>query len=91
MENVFKYYEFSEFFKDESQAFSGNLISYTELNETHFLIFEEEKKENYTLYVSKYGSEKEIGVKPPEILELLVSNYDKGLPEHRNMIKKYLY
>jgi len=90
MENVFKYYEFSDFFKDESQAFSGNLISFTELNETHFLIFE--KVENqFNLYVSKFLSKKEIGVKQPEILELMVKDYDKSLPEHRMVLKQYLY
>ncbi|MDD7913459.1 hypothetical protein [Polaribacter ponticola] len=40
MENVFKYYEFSLFKKDESGSFSGNDIAFTELNSTHFLIFE---------------------------------------------------
>ena len=89
MENVLKYYEFSEFLKDESNSFSGNEISFTELNETHFLIFEK-TQETYNLYVSKYGNSKEIGVKPPEILELLVENYDKSIPEHRLAIKQYL-
>ena len=89
MENVLKYYEFSDFLKDESNAFLGNEISFTELNETHFLIFEK-NKEVYNLYVSKYKNSKEIGVKPPEILELLVKNYDKSIPEHRLAIKQYL-
>jgi hypothetical protein len=40
MENVFKYYEFTDFFKDESGVFSGNQICFTALNDTHFLIFE---------------------------------------------------
>lgn len=90
MESVFKYYEFSDFFTDKSQTFSDNEISFTELNETHFLIFE--KKENsYNLYVSRYQNKKEIGVKAPEIAELLVENYDKSIPEHRLMIKQYLH
>ena len=42
MENVLKYYEFSEFKKDNSEAFSNNEIAYTELNETHYLIFEKD-------------------------------------------------
>lgn len=90
MENVLKYYEFSDFFKDNSQAFSGNEISFSELNDTHFLIFER-TNDVYNLYVSKYKNKKEIGVKPPEILELLVENYDKSIPEHRLMIKQYLH
>jgi len=90
MENVFKYYEFSAFFTDKSEAFSGNQISYSELNDTHFLIFEQ-NKETYNLYVSKFKSKKEIGVNTPEILELLVKNYDKSIPEHRLMIKQYLH
>ena len=90
MENVLKYYEFSDFFKDNSQAFSGNEISFSELNDTHFLIFERIKT-THNLYVSKYKNKKEIGVKPPEILELLVENYDKSIPEHRLMIKQYLH
>lgn len=89
MENVLKYYEFSDFFKDNSSAFSGNEISYTELNATHFLIFEKEEQ-TYNLYVSKYKQQKDIGVKPPEILELLVKNYNKSIPEHRIAITQYL-
>jgi hypothetical protein len=89
MENVLKYYEFSLFKKDESGSFSGNEIAFTELNATHFLIFEK-KDEIYNLYVSKYGSKNEICFKPPEILELLVENYDKSIPEHRKAIKQYL-
>ena len=90
MENVFKYYEFSDFFEDKSNSFSSNLICFTELNEEHFLIFEK-KEANYNLYVSKYKSKKDIGVKPPEILELLVEDYDKSKPEHRIVLRQYLY
>ena len=90
MENVLNYYEFSSFFKDESEAFSGNEISFTELNETHFLIFEKNNF-SFNLYVSKYKHKNEIGKKPPEILELLVENYDKSKPEHRIAIKQYLH
>ncbi len=90
MENVFRYYGFSEFKKDESGAFSGEEISFSVLNEQHFLIFEK-NKENYNLYVSKYNSKKDIGVKPPEILEVLVEGYDKSIPEHRIFLRKYLY
>ncbi|ARV15185.1 hypothetical protein [Polaribacter sp. SA4-12] len=89
MENVFKYYEFSTFFLDASEAFSGSEICFTELNETHFLIFEK-KNATYNLYVSRYQSKKDIGVKPPEILEILVENYDKSIPAHRIAIKQYL-
>lgn len=89
MENVLKYYEFSEFKKDDSEAFSNNEIAYTELNETHYLIFEKEE-DQYNLYVSKFNSRNEIGNKKPIILELLVSNYDKSKPEHRLAIKQYL-
>jgi hypothetical protein len=89
MENVLKYYEFSEFKKDNSEAFSNNEIAYTELNETHYLIFEKEL-DQYNLYVSKFNSRSEIGFKKPLILELLVSDYDKSKPEHRLAIKQYL-
>lgn len=90
MENVFKYYEFSDFIKDTSGTFSGNEICFSVLNEQHFLIFEK-KETNYNLYVSRYSSQKEIGVKPPEILEVLIENYDKSIPEHRIILRKYLY
>ncbi|WGH75199.1 hypothetical protein P8625_14155 [Tenacibaculum tangerinum] len=90
MENVFKYYEFSAFFKDNSGTFQGDEISFSELNEQHFLIFEKNKS-TYNLYISKYTSKEYIGKEPPEILELLVSNYDKSIPEHRIILKKYLY
>ena len=89
MENVLKYYQFSLFIKDESNAFSGNEITFAELNSTHFLIFEK-KEVSYNLYVSKYANRNEIGTKPPLILELLVEDYDKSIPEHRIAIKQYL-
>lgn len=89
MENVFKYYNFSSFFKDTSNTFSGNEISFTTLNETHFLLFEKQN-EIYNLYVSKYQSKEEIGKKPPEIVELLVANYDKSNAEHRIALRRYL-
>ncbi|ARV07638.1 hypothetical protein BTO04_13470 [Polaribacter sp. SA4-10] len=89
MENVFKYYEFSIFFLDTSDTFSGNEICFTELNETHFLIFEK-KNSTYNLFVSKYQSKNDIGFKPPEILELLVEDYNKSIPAHRIAIKQYL-
>tara|TARA_R110001632_G_scaffold130556_3_gene244665 strand:- start:4941 stop:5213 length:273 start_codon:yes stop_codon:yes gene_type:complete len=89
MENVFKYFDFSPFKKDISNSFNGNEISYTELNSEHFLVFEKEEN-RYNLYVSKYKSEKEIGTKSPEILELLVRDYDKSKPEHRVAIRRYL-
>ena len=60
MENVFKYYQFSEFFKDESGTFSSNEISFSELNETHFLIFEKTAT-SYNLFVSRFKNKKEIG------------------------------
>ena len=90
MENVLKYYEFSDFFIDKSKTFLGDEISFTELNDTHFLIFERTKN-IYNLYVSKYKNKKEIGINSPEILEILVKNYNKSIPEHRLMIKQYLY
>ena len=89
MENIFKYYEFSNFIKDTSGTFSGNEISFSELNETHFLIFEKYNK-TYNLYVSKYRDKIDIAIKSPEIIELLVKDYDKSLPEHRMAIKQYL-
>ncbi|RSC95987.1 hypothetical protein [Tenacibaculum singaporense] len=90
MENIFRYYEFSDFLKDSSGTFQENEISFSELNKEHFLIFEK-KELQYNLYVSKYNSKKDIGKEPPEILELLVENYDKSIPEHRIVLRKYLY
>lgn len=89
MENVFKYYQFSDFFQDKSDTFSNNEIAYSELNSTHYLIFEK-KEDAYNLYVSRYKNRKEIGLNPPEILEILVENYDKSIPEHRVIIRQYL-
>ncbi|WP_299669419.1 hypothetical protein [uncultured Polaribacter sp.] len=89
MENVFKYFEFSDFFKDESNQFSGNDICFTELNATHFLIFEKDNI-TYHLYVSRYLQRKDIGKKKPEILELVIENYDKSIPEHRIALRQYL-
>ncbi|MFY0603224.1 MAG: hypothetical protein JXQ93_04695 [Flavobacteriaceae bacterium] len=88
MENVFKYYEFSPFKKDTSHTFDGNEISFSELNDTHFLIFEK-KNNQYNLYVSRYKNKKDIGVEPPEIVETLIENYDKSIPEHRIAIRRY--
>lgn len=90
MENVFRYYEFSDFFIDKSEVFKGNEICFSELNAQHFLIFEK-NNEKFNLYVSKYESKSKIGLNPPEILELLVENYDKSLPEHRVILRQYVY
>lgn len=90
MENVFRYYEFSDFIKDKSGTFLEREICFSALNEIHFLIFEKHN-EAYNLYVSKFQSKKEIGIEKPEILELLVENYDKSISEHRVVLRKYLY
>ena len=66
-----------------------NIPTYSVLNDTHFLIFEKNGNE-YNLYVSKYKGKNEVGVKKPEILELLIKNYDKSIPEHRLAITQYL-
>ena len=87
MENVLKYYEFSDFFNDNSGLFSFP-ISYVELNSQHFLIFEK-NKDQYNLYVSKFKNKSEIGKSKPEILELMIENYDKSIPEHRVAIRRY--
>jgi hypothetical protein len=88
MTNVFLYYDFTSFFKDESGSFSGNEICYSELNANHFMVFEK-SGESYNLYVSKYESKKDVGVSSPEILEMLIENYDKSIPEHRIAIRRY--
>ena len=90
MEKIFFFDEFSEFFTDTSEQFSGNQISYTEINSNHFLIFEKIDS-SYNLYISKYTSVKNIGISSPEILELLVKEYDKTDGSHRQLIKQYLY
>ncbi len=90
MENVLRYYEFSPFLKDQSNTFNNNEISFSILNDTHFLIFEKEDTD-YNLYVTKYSNVEDIGVNPPLIIEELIKKYDKSLPEHRMAIKQYLY
>ena len=89
MENIFKYFDFSPFKKDDSNTFNGNQISYTALNAQHFLIFEKEQ-DIFNLYVSKYSKKTDIGNKSPEILEILVTNYDKSNSEHRVALRRYL-
>ena len=89
MENIFKYFDFSPFKKDDSNAFNGNQISFTELYAQHFLIFEKEQ-DIFNLYVSKYSKKSDIGNKSPEILELLVTNYDKSNSQHRVALRRYL-
>ena len=49
----------------------------------------EKSGENYNLYISKYQSKNEVGKSEPEILELLVENYDKSIPAHRIAIRRY--
>ena len=88
MVNIFKYFEFSSFFQDSSGAFSDNEIAYSELNSQHFLIFEK-VEETYNLYVSKYENKKAIGNEQPEILELIISDYDKSNSSHRVAIRRY--
>ncbi|WP_435416249.1 hypothetical protein [Polaribacter aestuariivivens] len=89
MDNVLDYFEFSNFFKDTSNSFSGNDIAFRELNETHFLIFEK-KDLKYNLYVSKFANKNDIGKKKPDILELVVTDYDKSISEHRIALRQYL-
>lgn len=89
MENVLKYHQFSDFFKDESGIFNANEICYTILNDTHFLIFEKEEG-LYNLYVARFKHKKEIGYKVPEIIELVVKDYKKSSPKHRIALRKYL-
>jgi hypothetical protein len=88
MDNVLKYFEFSAFFQDKSGAFSDHEIAYTELNSQHFLIFEKVDQQ-YNLYVSKYVDKKAIGNTQPEILELLITDYDKSNPSHRVAMRRY--
>lgn len=88
MENVLKYFDFSNFFEDNSNTFSFP-ISFSQINSKHFLIFEK-KESNYLLYVAQYKSKNEIGKIKPEILELLEENYDKGNPSHRILLRRYL-
>ena len=53
-------------------------------------IYSSEDKINMALFVSKYETKNDVGFKAPEILELLVENYDKSIPAHRIAIKQYL-
>ena len=46
--------------------------------------------EKYNLYVSKYKSKNAVGKNKPIILEMLVENYDKSIPEHRVALRRYL-
>ena len=50
----------------------------------------EKNQQHYNLYVSKYKNEAEIGNTSPEILEILVINYDKSNAEHRVALRRYL-
>lgn len=88
MENIFRYYEFSPFEEDQSGFFSGHPVSYSQLNDTHYLIFEKEG-DAYHLHVARFADSKNIKNKAPELLETLVRNYDKGIPEHRVILKRY--
>ena len=88
MTNVFLYYDFNPFFKDESGAFSGNEICFSELNSEHFLIFEK-KNNNFNLYISKYNSKKDIGKNIPILFEMIIENYDKSIPKHRVALRRY--
>jgi len=88
MENVLKYFEFGEFFEDKSGTFKDNQIAISQLNSQHFLIFER-VEETYNLYVSKYAAKKLVGREKPEILELLIADYDKVNPAHRIAIRRY--
>ena len=88
MENVLKYFVFTSFFNKRSGVFSDHEITFSELNAQHFLIFEK-AGETYNLYVSKYANKKSIGNTQPEILELLISDYDKSNPAHRVAVRGY--
>lgn len=88
MENILKYYEFTPFFKDLSGVFAHNMVSYSQLNKNHFLIFEKNRS-CYNLYISKYSSKKEVGKENPLALENVIADYSKSNPSHRIALKKY--
>lgn len=88
MENLLKYYEFSDFIKDTSGYFK-NPMCFAELNSQHFLIFEKDQQ-SYHLYVAKYANRAAVGKRQPEIAEVLQHHYDKSQPEHRILLRQYL-
>ena len=53
-------------------------------------IAKQKENEIYNLYVSRYKNHHEIGTVKPEIVELVVGNYDKSIPEHRIALREYL-
>lgn len=90
MEIVLQYYGFSSFTPDQSSSFEGHQIAYLGLNDKHFLIFELTKTSGYNLYIAQYQDKSQVGRHDPEILELLVADYDKSIPEHRLALRAYL-
>ncbi|WP_196890893.1 hypothetical protein [Aureivirga marina] len=88
METLLLYYGFSDFFKDASNTFSGE-ISYVRFGENHFLIFER-NEETYKLYYASYPQSKFVGKKAPDETKLLVSPFIKAEKEHREYLQNIL-
>ncbi|WP_196885490.1 hypothetical protein [Aureivirga sp. CE67] len=88
METLLLYYGFSDFMKDASNTFEGE-ISYVRIGGNHFLIFER-VEENYKLFYASYPKSNVIGKKAPEETKLLVSPFLKGEKEHREYLQNIL-
>jgi len=87
MEQFLEYYNFSDFFKDQSNFF--NVIAFVSIKEDLYLIIE--KKENtYNIHFTSYDSAKKIGQQKPKALNTLIQNFALDNNEHRKVVQQYL-
>ncbi len=88
METIQLYYGFSDFMKDKSNTFSGE-ISFVRIGEKHYLIFEK-IEDTYKLFYASYPLSRVIGTEEPIETKLLISPFLKEEKEHREYLQNIL-
>lgn len=87
MEQFLNYYNFSDFFKDQSLFF--NTIAYSWIKDNLYLVIEQEE-DTYHIHFTSYSSKQAIGSEKPLGLNTLINNFKLDNNEHRKTIQQYL-
>lgn len=87
MEQFLDYYNFTDFFKDQSDFF--DTISYASIKDDLYLLIEQ-KESNFNIHFTSYQNKKDIGVTKPKGLNTLIENFKLDNNSHRKVIQQYL-
>jgi hypothetical protein len=90
MESIMTYYGFSPFINDNSGYFGGNRISSVSIKEDLYLVLAETIEGQFKLVFCQFSNRDSIGKEFPAAANELISNFEKDLKEHREIIQKYL-